>query len=493
MRKFNRTFALSAGLLLAFATAIPAQAQTFTTLFRFDISDGYGPEAALVQGTDGNLYGTTTFGGNRTCSNGCGTVFKMTPSGALKQLYTFCHQANCTDGLEPTAALVLATDQNFYGTTSSGGTNACYHGYGCGTVFKITAAGSLTTLYNFCSLPGCADGKFPGQLLLATDGSFYGVTVEGGTVASCDCGTVFKLAPGGKLTTLHSFDVTDGYYPSSLIQGNDGNFYGTTEGTEYDGEYCSYSGPSTSCGTVFKITPEGVLTTLHVFGFTDGQNPLGALVEAANGSLTGTTAYGGYTAFEFCGAGCGTVFEISSQGAFNTLHAFRGTDGDNPYSGLVLATDGNYYGTTLDGFDVGTLYKIPPNNVTVLYDFSGTGIDGGYPWGPLIQSTNGILYGTSGGETYSSDGTIYSESVGLGPFVETVPAGAKARAQVLILGNNLGGSTSVTFNGIAATFTVSESGTYISTTVPTGATSGTVQVVTPGGTLTSNLAFRVIP
>ena len=151
-------------------------AQTFTTLVNFDGSHGYEPSASLVQGLDGNLYGTTIFGGSSSnCAGGCGTIFKITPRGTLTILYSFCEQTNCADSSYPTASVVLTTDGNVYGTTVYGGAQAR------GTVFKITASGTLTSLYSFCAQTACTDGYDPyAALLLATDGNFYGTTTAGG-------------------------------------------------------------------------------------------------------------------------------------------------------------------------------------------------------------------------------------------------------------------------------------------------------------------------
>ncbi|HEV2382310.1 MAG TPA: choice-of-anchor tandem repeat GloVer-containing protein [Terriglobia bacterium] len=288
-------------------TAILSHGQTFATLVSFNGADGSGPFSSLVQGTDGNLYGTTNTGGRTACNSpyGCGTVFKVSPAGTLTMLYKFCALANCADGSFPYAGLVLGTDQNFYGTTSAGGTHSA------GTIFKITARGALTTIYSFCAQANCSDGSSPAAAMVqATDGNFYGVTGDGGTSTSCTggCGTVFKITATGKLTTLHSFDAADGYHPSSLVQGSDGDLYGTTYGTPYS------SCQSTGCGTVFKMTSEGALTTLHTFNFVDGASPFGPLVESPEGSFSGTTYDGGIVFFEGCSEGCGTVFKITSAG-----------------------------------------------------------------------------------------------------------------------------------------------------------------------------------
>ena len=197
----------------------------FKTLFTFNNTDGADPSAALVQGTGGDFYGTTVAG----LFNPDGTVFKISPQGKLTTIHNF----DLTDGSDPQAALTLGTDGNFYGTTNGGGANktAC-GGLGCGTIFKITPAGALTTLYSFCAQADCPDGASPGALVQGSDGNFYGTTYLGGTCFS-GCGTVFKITPNGALTTLHRFNATgDGgtspYYQAGLVQGTDGNFYGTT-------------------------------------------------------------------------------------------------------------------------------------------------------------------------------------------------------------------------------------------------------------------------
>jgi len=173
---------------------------TLTTLHSFDGVDGSGPYAGLIQATDGNFYGTT---GGRG-ANGYGTVYKITPSGTLTVLYSFCSQSDCTDGAETYAGLIQATDGNFYGTAFIGGAN------GGGTVYRITPSGTLTVLYSFCSQSGCTDGAYPyGGLVQATNGNFYGTTGGGGAnTTECNghgCGTVFEITPSGTLTTLYSF------------------------------------------------------------------------------------------------------------------------------------------------------------------------------------------------------------------------------------------------------------------------------------------------
>jgi uncharacterized repeat protein (TIGR03803 family) len=487
----------NAVLVLCAATAIALPAQTFTSLFSFDGTDGSVPWAALVQATNGDLYGTTAGGGNSdsACPSflapGCGTIFKITPSGTLTTVYTFCSQSACPDGANPEAALVQATNGDFYGTTVVGGAN------GGGTVFKITPSGTLTTLYSFCAQSGCADGGNPyAGLVQATNGDFYGTTELGGanTAPYGGAGTVFKITPGGTLTTLYSFcsqgvypDCTDGLNPlAPLVQATNGDLYGTT---------CC--GGASDNGTVFKITPSGTLTTLHTFaGYpTDGSFPTAALIQATNGDLYGTVNSGGANCAP---GGCGTVFKITPGGTLTTLHSFDETDGDNPEPGLVQATNGNFYGTVSYGGtgNWGTLFEITPNGTfTTLYTFCPLRSpcpDGEVPNGGLVQATNGTLYGTASGGGTSNDGVVFSLSVGLGPFVETQTTSGKVGEIVKILGTDLTGATSVSFNGTAAAFTV-VSPSLITARVPAGATTGTVQVVTPSGTLSSNVPFRVLP
>jgi uncharacterized repeat protein (TIGR03803 family) len=475
MSKFNLGMRACGTFLLWAIMAVVLPAQTFTTLHTFDGKDGKSP-SGLVQATDRNLYGTTNSGG----TNNEGTVFTITPSGNLTTLYNFCSQTNCTDGAEPGEGLVQATNGNLYGTTGSGGLADALGG----TVFSITPSGTLTTLHSFDG----TDGYNPhAGLVQASNGNFYGTTADGGTGAACTrdflCGTVFKITPSGTLTTLYNFcsqsNCTDGEYPLvGLVQATDGNFYGTTE----------FGGANGAGGTIFKITPSGKLTTLHSFcsknNCTDGADPLAGLVQATDGNFYGTTEFGG-------AHNKGSVYKITPGGTLTRLYSFNGTDGFHPVGVLVQASDGNLYGTTVGGGADrrGTAFKITLNGVlTTLYSLNET--DGESPYAGLVQDTNGNFYGTTRGPRRF--GTVFSLSVGLGPFVATNPTSGEVGKAVKILGTNLTGATSVTFNGTAATFTV-KSKSEITTTVPTGATTGTVHVVTPRRTLSSNVPFRVKP
>jgi len=483
---------LVALFLLGAAAAIASRAQSFTTLVNFTWANGGDPYGSgLVQGVDGNLYGTTTYGGGCSFNDlGCGSVFKMTPDGTLTTLHFFTGP----DGAFPYAGLFLARDGNFYGTTSAGGANCASSEYCGGTVFKITRAGDLTTLYNFCSQVNCADGSQPSSgLIQAMDGNLYGTTANGGQV-SCSlaegCGTVFSITTGGTLTTLYNFS---GYVDplGTLVQGPKGDLYGTT-----------LLGGTFGFGMIFWLTQDGQQEkTLYSFcsqpSCADGSFPAAGLILATDGNLYGTTEEGGNAAA--CDGGCGTIFRITPRGALTTLYSFAATDGFDPAGGLRQATDGNLYGTTVEGGyeylcpgGCGTLFEITLGGaLTTLYsitDFSEASDLGA----PLVQATNGVFYGTSQAGGSDGAGTVFSLATGLGPFVKTISHSGAVGAFVRILGYNLTGTTSVTFNGTAAVFTV-VSGSEITTTVPAGATTGTVEAVTPNGTLSSNVPFEVLP
>jgi uncharacterized repeat protein (TIGR03803 family) len=500
MTKLNWATKVCGAFLLWAAAAVALPAQSFATLYRFcseggECTDGEGPRAAVVQGTNGDFYGTTSAGG----TTGSGTIFSITPSGTLTTLHSF----DGTDGYESFAGLVQGTDGNFYGTASEGGANDK------GTIFKITPSGVLTTLHSFAG----TDGANPyAALVQGMNGDFYGTTGSGGVTSNnCPfgCGTVFTITPSGTLTTLHSFGLMDGEGPYGvLIQVANGDLYGTTAGGGGSGN-CQLG-----CGTIFKIAPDGMLTILHSFDGTDGEYPYAGLVLSSDENFYGTAESGGAN-------GAGTAFKVTPSGTLTTLYSFCSqadcADGAAPYAALVQGTDGNLYGTTdagganensncmEGGFDgCGSLFKISPSGVlTTLYSLCSQGgsncTDGEYPVGGLVQGTDGGLYGTTiaGGAPRRGNsgdaGAIFSLSVYLGQFIETNPTSGKVGAAVRILGSFLTGATSVTFNGTSATFTVN-SKFEITTTVPTGATTGTVQVVTPrSGTLSSNVPFRVAP
>jgi uncharacterized repeat protein (TIGR03803 family) len=496
-QKAIRVAAVLALTLALAAFAIPAQAQTFKSLHSFGGGEGTPPDGAypngLVQGTNGYLYGTTEFGGNGGGGDYYGTVFKISTSGTETILDNF--NTGSTPCCGNNAALALATNGDFYGTVS-GNTSA---------VYKVTPSGAFTLvptgICNTADPPVCGQGP-NATLVQASNGDLYGTTEIAGAY---DQGVIFKMTLGGAFTILHSFCETensggyclDGNGPySALVQGTNGNLYGVT-----------HVGGAYGAGTIFQITEAGKFSTLYTFcavsGCPDGAHPYAALVQGADGNLYGTTGEDGNCSAFGCG---GTFFTITPSGKLTTLYTFCSlancADGNYPMA-LMLATDGNFYGMTGAGGanDLGSIFQITPSgSLTTEHSFDGTdGIvsEDFQPGSWLIQDTSGTFYGTTpeGGANYQScascNGTVFSLSMGLGPFVETLPVSGKAGTAVKILGNNLTGSTKVTFNGKTAAFEVISS-SEITTTVPTGATTGEVQVVTSKGTtLSSNVVFTV--
>lgn len=468
-----------AGMVLLLGTSgVWLSAQTFKSLHSFagtTASDGASPGyGALVQGVDGNLYGTTTQGGV-TCSFfgalGCGEVFKITPGGTIKGIYKFCPVTGCVDGNDPQGGLALDTDGSLHGMTDLGGTS------GIGAVFSITSAGMFNTQYSFDNTIGSEPLD---TLVRASDGNFYGFSQTGGTNGY---GAIFEINPTGVPSLVQSFDGTDGTGDASggLIQGLDGNFYGV-----------SPNGIG-SQGTVFSVTSGGVISVLHTFtGPPDGIGPTGTLVQGADGIFYGTTRSGGIN-------NQGTVFSITSGGTLKILYNFcmvNGcADGFDPVAGLIQGTDGKFYGTTLGGgtgSSPGTVFRITAGGVLkTLHSFNGLS-DGTEPFAGLVQHTDGTFYGTTNAGGANALGTVFSVSVGLRPFVKTLPSSGNVGTPVTILGTRLNGTTGVSFNGTAAlNFSVNTQGTEITTTVPGGATSGFVTVTTPTGTLKSNVSFQV--
>lgn len=452
----------------------------FETLAVFDGANGKHPDYGyLVQGLDGNFYGTTANGGNE----GYGTVFRITPAGILTVLHDFCSESGCIDGSYPSSGVIQASDGNFYGTTQFGGE------YNGGSVFKLTPAGELTTLFSFCSHVSkvgiCTDGgNLLTGLVQASDGNLYGTTFSGGAT---DYGTVFRLTLEGEMTILRSFCAGTGPCLSGmlpfgrLLQASDGNLYGTN----------NIDFPC-DAGTVYKITLEGELRLVYSFcdqQAENGENPMDGLVQAANGTFYGTTNDGGTSNF-------GTVFALTPQGKLTVLHTFTGgSDGANPVAGLILASDGNFYGTTSFGglYNEGTIYRITPGGrLTILHNFCSHAVCGQQPLEGLLQATNGVFYGTTPLGGKENDGTIFSLSTGLAPFIELSPTSGSAGAQIVILGMGLTGSKEVEFNDTPAQFTIPQAGEIIAT-VPAGATTGYVTVTTPSGTLRSSETFTVTP
>ena len=404
-------------LVAVAARAFTANAQTVsdTVLYTFDsspIDAANIHDAELVQGIDGNFYGTTYVGGSTNANTlrgtGFGMVFRISPGGDFTNLYSFGSYPG--DGEYPWAGLVQGSDSNFYGTTYFGGTS------GLGTVFRISPSGTETVLYSFFSY--LTDGRNPeAGLVQGSDGNLYGTTELGGANGE---GTVFRISPGGDYTNLYSFgNTTDGHLPQAgLVQGSDSNFYGMTYQGGTSSNWSAGGG-----GTVFRISPSGTYTQLYSFGSypKDGILPVGRLVQGSDSNFYGTTGVGGAGV----SGGFGTVFRISPSGSYTSLYSFGSYEGDGilPQAGLVQGSDGNFYGTTQSGgpsvlncaAGCGTVFRISPGgDYTNLYSFDGSPTDAGYPFTTLVQGSDSNFYGmTSLGGT-NGEGTVFKLEVGSG-------------------------------------------------------------------------------
>ena len=453
------------------ASAAALQAQTYTVLHTFPIGSGndsgIGFPQVISQGRDGNLYSTISNDG--TNLNGtAGTVYKITTAGTLTTVYNFCSLTSCADGVYPQGGVTLGFDGNFYGTTAEGDP------YGSGTAFKVTPTGTLTTLYTFTDSTDGGDPLY--ALLQGQDGNTYGVATFGGI----GYGTFYRITPS-RAFKAWGFDYTDGYEPNLPTEGTDGNFYGTT-----------VYGGTNDLGVVYKITPAGKITVLHTFAGPDGEYPLGILVQGPDGNFYGTTSGGGAS-----GAN-GVVFKITPTGTYTLLHSFifnsQYLDAQIPYAGLTLGTDGNFYGTTGYGGNEndGAIFKITPaGKETVLYSFCDPTCNGFDPRTPLVLHTNGKFYGNTYGNSLGG-AVFYSFDVGFKPLVDLVTWSAQVGKTVEILGQGFKGTTAVLFDGVSAKFD-NVSDTYMTATVPAGALTGAVTVKTFTTTMKSNRNFLVTP
>jgi uncharacterized repeat protein (TIGR03803 family) len=472
---------------------------TFTEIHGFvnyDSVNGYNSQSALVQHSNGDLYGTTCSGG----VNNEGTVFGINTNGSwFDTLVSFNIYNGGYIGGGYIAGPIEGTDGYLYGTTENGGANLA------GEVYQVTGSG-INVLYSFT---GGNDGDKPyAGLVQGVDGNCYGTTTVGGYWTYLDpnnigYGTVFKVTPTGTLTTLYSFSGSDGFDPcANLVQGKDGNMYGATR-----------RGGAYGYGTIFKISTNGILNTLYSFtGSSDGAWPLGGMVQGADNNLYGTTYYrGAYTSLDSSGNGYGTIFKITTTGVLTTLASFDNTNGANPNSTLVIGTDGNFYGTTVSGLtdyppipgiiqNFGTVFQMTPAGVittVVSFDYmNGYGAD---PNG-LAKGNDGNIYGTcqNGGSYFgASGGIVFRLNLPpTAPFIITQPIGHT---------NNV---------GITDTFVVTAGGTgplhyqwrtngaiasgatnytYVLTNVQTNQSGNYDVVITNvGGSITSSIALLFV-
>jgi uncharacterized protein (TIGR03437 family) len=476
---------------------------------------------SIIQGSDGNFYGTSSFGGDGPCQDvsgpgACGSVFEVTPEGAVSTLYSFQPGPDATNSFPFPNGVIQGTDGNFYGTTARGGTGCTY---GCGTIFKVTPGGVATTLYTFDQTHGSGP---TGSLVEGGDGNFYGVTSNGGTGTNCTggCGTIYKITPQGSLTSLYSFNLTDAATPGGLIQAADGNFYGTAA-SGGPGGYCPSSLPTVflkGCGIVFKIMPTGTLTTIYEFeGMSDGTGPAG-LIQAKDGSFYGVAS-------SVNNATDGSIFQLTPAGVLTTVVVFNGTNGAFPNT-LIQASDGNLYGTSSGASGVlengvpimlsigGTLFQLSPTTGTLLtlYNFCSVGCTqpNYISASSLIQGSDGNLYGLdSNGDLFrynlvSPTAPAISANSGVvnGASFQT---GIGAGAWITISGQNLSTTTGTWANSITngalptsldgVSLTVGGQPAYIEYVSPTqinaiapNVPAGSVQVIVKNSTGTSQPA-----
>jgi uncharacterized repeat protein (TIGR03803 family) len=411
----------------------------FRLLYNFNYypkADGANPNGDLYLNSDGWFYGVTQNGGKYNA----GTVFKIAPSGGFTVLH---HINGTTDGANPLGSVVKGSDGYFYGMASKGGIS------NLGTIFKMSAAGTYATLLN---LPADINGYIPqGSLVQGRDGSYYSTTSEGGKYGY---GAIFKLC-NGTYQVIHSMDgyMEGAFLRSGLVQGSDGNFYGMAN----QGGYYGY-------GTIYKVTPTGALAVLrNLNGSTDGANPYGALIQGKDGFFYGMTYAGG-------SKGYGTIFKISSTGAFTLLRTLdKNVDGSHPIGDLLQGTDGNFYGMTYSGGakGFGTIFKMTSAGMlTVLNHLDYYSLNGAVPFGSLIQARDGNFYGLLN----------YGGAYGYGTVFKMTPAGAMTALHSFAATDGFAPKGSLLQGSDGAFYgTTSKGGTY---------SAGTIFRITSGGTFT---------
>ncbi len=459
MRPSQSYLAILVSLVAPLWLASVSSAQTVTNIYNFtgNNSSAY-PFSTPAQGRDGRLYVTTS-----GTVGGYGSILAVGTDGKAELFHVF----DDIHGAAPFGGLVLSTDGNFYGTTAYGGSaNA-------GVLFRISESGKYSVLHEFAS---GADGQNPfSPPVEASDGNLYGTTLGDARVGS----TLYKYSPSTGYSVLREFYKSQGHLIGSPpIQAIDGNLYVTA----------NYGGTN-RCGSVLKLTLSGTLLSSYSFACgAGGANPNGQLLQASDGNFYGATQAGG-------AANMGTVYRLNRSGTISVLYSFLGypTDGGDPDSGLAQANDGNLYGTTIAGGGVtqGTLFQISTSGAyQLLFEFGYKA--GQYPYGGPMQHTNGLIYGTVYQGGIGDFGAVYSLDMGLESLISFVRPSARVGQTAQILGQGLTGTTSVTFNGVAASSFSVVSDTYMTAVVPSGATTGSVIVTTPTGPLTSNVSFRIV-
>jgi len=396
-RAAGAVLALAVTLFLA-ATASPSQAQTYRKLHAFHGPDGAVPYGGLLRDPGGNLYGTTEYGGDF----GNGTVFRLGKSGKLTVLHSFA--GSPTDGAFPRATLIRDSAGYLYGTTSEGGTS------NLGTVFRVDTSGNESVLHSFAG--GSGDGAYPyARVVRDSAGNLYGTTYSGGS-ANCTtefgpgCGTVYRVDAAGVETVLHAFTGgAEGSNPyGGVLVAATGDLYGTAD---LGGNLTCPGHGESGCGTLFKLDPAGTYTVLHTFhGGMDGATPLGDLIRDAAGNLYGTTAVGGSQG----AIGSGTIYRLGAGGKITVLHRFVGFDGYCPVGSLLRDSAGNLYGTTWAGGaqDWGVVFKLGKNGTfSVLHEFDGRGEGGGAQSGLVADAGNNLYGTTTDSAAHNNYGTVF--------------------------------------------------------------------------------------
>jgi uncharacterized repeat protein (TIGR03803 family) len=441
--------------------AVPAQAQTPTTLYNFvnGSSDAASPAGNIVQGRDGNMYGVGAILGRG--ANNTGAVYKISPAGAESVFFNFpATISRCYSGL------TLGSDGNFYGTC---GTNTAT---GTGILYRLTPAGVFTDIHDFTA----SDDPVTFQPIQASDGNLYGVTPA----------IVYKRTPAGVFTTIHTFVSPDVQPLSNLFQASDGNLYATIT-------LCALSG---NRGCVYKVSTRG--TYKNIYGFADptGSIPCTGVVQGKDGKLYGATGFGRPL-------NDGNIYKVTTAGVNTGLHDFDSVTegacnpGAFPVVSLLQVTDGTFYGTNYGGGDAnnGSIYKLTSANVFSVFLFPSSNIDGGQPYSTLLQNTNGLVYGTTSGGGANSVGNFFTVATGDAPFVNLEPTQKTGYvgASVGMFGQGFDSTSVVKFGGVAATSVTLSGSTYLTAKVPVGAHTGTVTVTTGSTTLTSPQTFKVKP
>jgi len=468
-----------AAVLLAGA-GLPAHAAKFTDLYDFGVTDSQqNPGGYLTLGRNGNFYGEEGASGTTV------VIFEMTQQGKETLLWTglgYPAQQICNTGL------TLGADGLLYGTCSMWNSNSD----AAGAIFQFNPrkpTGGLKVLYVFPLVNPQGSTANPSHLTLGTDGNLYGTAWSGYSGDANYNGSVFRITPKGQFTTLYTFQggLDDGAGPNGLTLASDGNFYGVTR---YGG-VTQPGGPSTQ-GMVYRITPAGAETILATFtSGTDGENPVAPLTQGNDGNFYGSTNSGGAD-------NEGTLFRMTAAGQITYLHDFSqiADGGDHPTFQLTQGSDGNLYaptnGCASNGCGTANLFRLTlKGDYTTQYVFPPpcTNCEA-IPSSPLFQAPGGGFFGLTqfGGPSNVDSGTFYRLTVGAPQLVALQsPIGAPGYS-LGILGRGFKGATAVAFNGVPASYTV-VSDTYLTATVPAGATAGFVSVTEPAATLQSAIVF----